>query len=114
MDEVDVDLVRDMLRYSEIAVRLLGSADAVEFSRDERTNLAVRHALQIVGEAASRISAKGRAEFWGVPWDKVVGMRHHLVHGYRQLRAEIVVRTVRESLPELIAALKDALKDQRQ
>lgn len=114
IDEVDLDLIRDMLRYSEVAIRLLGSADASEFSRDERINFAVRHALQIVGEAASRVSRQGRAEFPGIPWKKVVGMRHHLVHAYRQVRAEIVVRTVTEDLPGLVATLQRSLKDEGQ
>jgi uncharacterized protein with HEPN domain len=114
MDEVDLDLIRDMLRYPEAAIDLLGSADASELSRDVRTDLAVRHALQIVGEAASRISERGRSELPGIPWNKVVGMRHHLVHGYRQVRAEIVVRTIRESLPPLIESLTAALKEEGQ
>jgi uncharacterized protein with HEPN domain len=38
-------------------------------------------------------------------------MRHHLVHGYRQVRAEILAKTVREDLPELIATLRRSLKD---
>ena len=45
-----------MLRYAETATRLLGALDTSEFARDDRTYLAVWQALQIVGEAASRVS----------------------------------------------------------
>ncbi len=112
MDEVDLEFIRDMLRYSEVAVRLLGSAGAAELARDERTYLAVWHALQIVGEAAGRVSKAAQAELRNVPWSRIVGMRHHLVHGYRQVRTEILSRTVREDLPELIATLRRSLKDE--
>jgi uncharacterized protein with HEPN domain len=109
MDEVDLDLIRDMLRYSRTAIRLLGSASAETFAEDERTYLAVWQALQVVGEAASRVSPATRRELPGIPWSQVIGMRHHLVHGYRQVRAEIVVRTVREDLPLLAEALDSAV-----
>ncbi len=62
MDEVDLELIRDMLRYAEVATRLLGPADASEFARDDRTYLAVWQALQIVGEAASQVSKATQAE----------------------------------------------------
>ncbi len=41
-------------------------------------------------------------------------MRHHLVHGYRKVRAEILVKTVNEDLPDLIATLRRHLKDEGQ
>jgi uncharacterized protein with HEPN domain len=84
MDEVDLDLIRDMLRYSEVAIRLLGTMDSAEFKGDDRTFLAVWQALQIVGAAASKISRTTQRDLPSVPWSKVIGMRHHLVHGYRR------------------------------
>ena len=111
MDEVDLDLIRDMHRFSETATRLLGSASAEAFAADERTYLAVWQALQIVGEAAGRISRATQSELPEIPWSQVIGMRHHLVHGYRQVRAEIIARTVREDLPPLVRALEDALRN---
>jgi len=110
MDEVDLDLIRDMLRYSEAAIRLLGSADPSEFAGDERTFLSVWQALQIVGEAASKVSRTTQRELSGIPWSEVIGMRHHLVHGYRNVRPAIVAKTVRDDLPVLVGALQDALR----
>lgn len=114
MDEIDLELIRDMLRYSEVAVRLLGEVDVSELARDDRTFLAVWQAPQIVGEAASRTSKATHRALPDIPWSKVVGMRHHLVHGYRKVRPEIVAKTVREDLPPLIALLRIALEDERQ
>ena len=111
MDEVDLELVHDMLRNAETATRPLGSLGTSEFAHDDRTYLAVWQALQIVGEAASRVSKATQSQLPDVPWPMVIGMRHHLVHGYRQVRAEILARTVREDLPELIATLRRSLKD---
>ncbi len=110
MDDLDFELLRDMLRHAEIATKLLGPSGATELVADERSYLAIRHALQVVGEAASRVSEGGRMTLPEVPWSLVVGMRHHLVHGYRQVRAEIIVKTIREDLPGLVAALRRSLE----
>jgi uncharacterized protein with HEPN domain len=112
MNDLDLELLRDMLSHAEVVTRLLGSSDATYLVRDERSYLAIRHALQVVGEAASRISEQGRASLPDIPWSQVIGMRHHLVHGYRQVRAEIIVRTIREDLPGLIGLLRQALESQ--
>jgi uncharacterized protein with HEPN domain len=66
--------------------------------------------VQIIGEAATHVSAAARSELSEIPWAKVVGMRHRLVHGYQGIRAEIVVKTVRDDLPTLIASLRGALE----
>jgi len=41
----------------------------------------VRH-LQIIGEAARALPDETRKSIPDVPWSKVIGMRHILVHGY--------------------------------
>ena len=111
MDQLDIEFVRDMLRHAELAQSLAGTTGAAELMRDERTYLAVRHAMQIIGEAANQVSGEARAALPDVPWSRLVGMRHHLVHGYRGVRAEILVRTIRENVPGLIASLRRALGD---
>jgi uncharacterized protein with HEPN domain len=111
MNEYDREWLMDMLEYSNAAMRILGTADAGTLEQDETMFLAVCHAVQIVGEAASKVSPAGRAALPEVAWQEIIGMRHRLVHGYRARRAEIVVQTVTEDLPVLIAALERALKD---
>lgn len=114
MDELDRGRVLDMLHYARTAVRLLGSADPAALQADERTFLAVCKAIEIVGEAADQVSAATRSRFPQVPWADAIAMRHRLVHGYRSIRTDVVVRTVQTDLPGLIASLEGALKDQAQ
>lgn len=111
MDERDRDALTQMLRYSETAVDLLGERDADAVLAEPRTFFALSYVVQIVGEAASRVSAVMRTELPEVPWRQVVGMRHHLVHGYEDIDAEIIVSTVRQDLPPLIDSLAGALAD---
>jgi uncharacterized protein with HEPN domain len=112
MNDVDREWLKDMLEYARAAIRVLGTADAEALEMDERAFLAVSHAIQIVGEAASKVSPEGRVAFSSeIPWPKVVGMRHRLVHGYRVRSAELLVKTAREDLPALISVLAGVLED---
>ncbi|MGH6922904.1 MAG: HepT-like ribonuclease domain-containing protein [Propylenella sp.] len=103
-----------MLRYFERAVDFLGERDAEVVVADPRTFFALSYAVQIVGEAASRVSEAGRALLPGTPWRQIVGIRHHLVHGYEDIDAGILVGTVRQDLPPLIASLRSLLADETQ
>jgi uncharacterized protein with HEPN domain len=110
----DRDYLTDMLHCAEAAQRLLGSVDAEALVRNEEKFLAVAHALQNIGEAANRLSPDARARLSDVPWRRIIGMRHHLVHGYRTILPDVVVKTIRESIPSLIASLRRALEDDTQ
>lgn len=63
------------------------------------------HLLQIIGEAARRVSDEGRAAHPSIPWSAVVGMRHKVVHDYFGVDEDVVWNTARSELPSLITAL---------
>jgi uncharacterized protein with HEPN domain len=108
MNEFDRQWLIDMLESAREAVSLLGSRGPVELEVDRRTLLSVRLALQTIGEAATRVSPEGQADFPGIPWRKIIGMRHRLVHAYRTINITLIVDTVRNHLPPLIATLEEA------
>jgi uncharacterized protein with HEPN domain len=61
----------------------------------------VVHHLQIIGEAASKISEKFRKEHPKLAWGGMIGMRHVLVHGYFETNTNIVWKAVERDLPIL-------------
>jgi uncharacterized protein with HEPN domain len=61
----------------------------------------VIHHLQIIGEAASRISTEFREKHPEIAWGSMIGMRHVLVHGYFETDTEIVWKVVEHDLPDL-------------
>jgi uncharacterized protein with HEPN domain len=111
MNEVDREWLKDMLESAREAVSLLGARDATELDSDRRSLLAVIHSIVTLGEAAGHVSQQGQTELPGIPWKDVIGMRHRLVHGYRTRSTAIVVDTVRNHLPTLIATLEKARVD---
>ena len=70
---------------------------------------ALVHALQIVGEAAARLSAETKAASPGVPWANLIGMRHRLVHAYFDIDHNILWSTATEAAPALAMQIADVL-----
>jgi uncharacterized protein with HEPN domain len=72
------------------------------------------HYLQIIGEAASRISEEMQAQHSEVPWGQMIGMRHILVHGYFEVDLDIVWSAAQVNLVHLkeqITAILQPLGD---
>jgi uncharacterized protein with HEPN domain len=80
-----------------------------DFERDEVRQLAVLHLIQILGEAASRVSAAVREQHPELPWSRMVGMRNRIVHGYDHLDPDIVWTVATEDLEPVLAALERLL-----
>ena len=61
--------------------------------------------MEIIGEAASRISAETRAANPAVPWASIVAMRNRLIHACFDIDRNIVWKTVAEEIPPLLSLL---------
>ena len=68
--------------------------------------LALIKDVEIVGEAASRVSEESRTGLPGIPWSSVVAMRNRLIHAYFDIDLDILWQTVSEDLPELLVKLE--------
>ncbi len=80
-----------------------------DLERDTMLRLALVQLVQIVGEAAARVSEAGRAELPGLPWAQITGMRNRLVHAYFDVDRSILWDTVQLALPPLLNQIKDHL-----
>ncbi|MFH1144250.1 MAG: DUF86 domain-containing protein [Candidatus Eisenbacteria bacterium] len=111
MQRDDRVYLRHMLDMSRKARALASGKTIDEFAQDEVLRLALRHLIQIVGEAANQVSQDFRATNPEIPWDEIVGMRHRVVHDYMGIDEEIVWRTVVDDLPNLIRILEVKVGD---
>jgi uncharacterized protein with HEPN domain len=82
-----------------------------EFVEDGKTVRAVMRSIEVMGEAASKVSIEFRKEHPDVPWQKIIGMRNRLIHVYFDIDYSIVWQTVKENLPPLIEQLQSVLKN---
>src|SRR5262249_36873714 len=83
-----------------------------DLDTDQMLLFALVRAIEIVGEAASRISPETRAEMPDVPWPAIVSMRHRLVHAYFDINRDILWTTVTEAAPPVVQNLKKRLAEE--
>ena len=106
-----------MSREDEIRLRHMADAarEAASFAAgrtrgdlddDRQLVMALVKEIEIVGEAAARVSDAARERLPDIPWDELIGMRNRLVHAYFDVNLNIVWQTVQKDLPKLIALLE--------
>ena len=96
----------DMLLAARRAVRFAAPLTFSEFENDDLHQLAILKSVEIIGEAASRISEETKAGHPDIPWAEIIGLRNRLVHAYFAIQLDIVWQTVQEDLPPLIAQIE--------
>ena len=106
MPKDDLAYVGHMLDMSRKALALASGKEKADFDADEALQLALTHLLQIIGEAARRVSPEFRADHPEIPWPAIVGMRHKVVHDYFSVDFDIVWATVARKLPPLAEQLE--------
>ena len=104
--ERDDHALLDMLIAARKATRLVAGFSQDEFNNNEAIHIAATHFIQIVGEAARKVSRERRSTVTAIPWEKIVGMRHRVVHDYFNVRLPLVWDVVNHELPRLIDTLE--------
>ena len=99
-----------MADAAEQALAFVQGRRRADLDTDAMLRLALTRAVEIVGEAAAKVSDAGRTECRDVPWAQIVGMRNRLVHAYFDVDANILWDTVLLALPPLLAQLRAALE----
>ena len=109
-EERDPAHVWDMIEAARAIVEFTEDVGLEEFlaaGRDrEMTRLAVERELEILGEAARRVSSTFRSGHPEIPWKEIVGLRNLISHQYDKVNYAEIHGIVRERIPELIALLK--------
>jgi uncharacterized protein with HEPN domain len=102
----DLIYLARMLEMANAATNMATGKTIDELRGDQVLQLALTHALGIIGEAARHVSPVTKAELAAIPWDQIVGMRHRIVHNYFDISLDRVWDTVSQDLSPLIAALE--------
>ncbi len=96
----DNQLLHDIL---ESITEVLDTTPAtqVEFDANKLIGTYVLRHIQIIGEASWRLSQSLKNQHPHVPWKKIAGMRHVLVHDYFEVNWTRVYETARDHVPVL-------------
>ncbi len=102
-EEPDCGALWDILEAARNVQEFIDGVDAEEFERDKKTHFAVISQIQILGEAAKRLSMAFRKSHASIPWQQIAGMRDVLIHAYDQVDLKRVWSVATTSVPDLIA-----------
>lgn len=105
----DVVRITHMRDAAASALRFVEGRRRGDLDRDEMLLFALVRAVEVVGEAATKVSTEGRSEIPEIRWAAIAGMRNRLVHAYFDVDRDILWATVIDELPGLRDRLSQAL-----
>ena len=101
--------LRHMLDHATEAVALIRNRRRGDLDADRQLNLSLVRLLEVLGEAAARVSPALRENAPAIPWPEIVGLRNRLIHGYDDVDLDIVWSILCDDLPPLIVQLTTLL-----
>ena len=104
--ERDAAYLWDMLDAAKHVREFIAGVDWPAFQADELREAAVERMLEVIGEAARRVSTDFQAGHLEIPWSDIIGQRNVLAHEYAEVIPELVWKTASEDVPKLIEALE--------
>jgi uncharacterized protein with HEPN domain len=105
MQRDDSVYVRQMIDLARKAITKVAGKTRADFDGDEDLRYVLLHLVQIVGEAARRVSQEFQRRHLEIPWSDVIGMRHKIVHDYMDINERLLWEVVTTELPPLIERL---------
>lgn len=109
MDRADKIRIQHMIDAADEALKFAENKTIDDFRNNRMLVLSIVKDIEIIGEAASKISPSTKERFNDIPWKDIVGMRNRLIHGYFDVDIRVIKQTVDNDIPQLLAQLKDIL-----
>ena len=110
--ERDLGHIEDMILSARVVGTYLEEVRRADFLGNVQLQDAVIRRLEVVGEAAGRVSEEFRAQYPDIPWRQIIGMRNRMIHGYDSVDVHVVWETAYDYVPELLIQLEKLLRDQ--
>jgi uncharacterized protein with HEPN domain len=109
LDEDRIRL-RHMIDAAQAVLDFVAGRTRRDLADDRMLLFAILRAIEVIGEAAGKVTAGTRATAPRIPWQEIVEMRNHLIHGYFDINMDIVWNTATLEIPPLIADLRTVLE----
>lgn len=103
----------DMLNAAKMALEYVKGKSIGQFISDTQCQDAVIRRLEVLGEAANRVSEEFKKSNASIPWRSMVSMRNVVIHEYDGVDLNIIRNTVIHKLPELVAELEKILGEKK-
>lgn len=111
LEEADAAYLWDMLDASKTIQEFIKGVSFEQYAANRQLRFAAERALEIVGEAARRVSEDFRKAHPEIPWRRIIGQRNVLAHEYGEIKQDRVWTAATEGINDLIAALEPLVPD---
>ena len=95
----------DMRKAAQLIANFLQGITYATFSSDEMRQSAIERQLEIIGEAARRITPKFQQAHPEIPWRGIIGLRNILIHEYGEVKLDRVWLIASQRIPDLVGIL---------
>ena len=102
--------LHDMLDHSKEALTLMQGRTRSDLVSDRMLELSIVRLLEIVGEAANRVSPALKTRLPSIPWPQMISLRNRLIHGYDAVDLDILWEIIKCDVPQLIDDLETYLQ----
>ena len=113
MRKDDLIRLRHMLDAAREVVSFSQNETRASLDTERMLTLSIVKDLEIIGEAASKVTKKCREELPQIPWQNIVSMRNRLIHAYFDINLDIVWTTVIDDLPPLMSELEKIVESEK-
>jgi len=98
----DESYLLDILIASQDAIAFVEGLTYEDFLRSKLHQNAVIRPLEIIGEAAGKISNELKSSYPQIPWNLMIGMRNRLIHNYMDVDLQVIWDTIQNDLTPII------------
>ena len=95
-----------MIEAAEVAARFIAGRTRSDLETDQMLLFALVRAIEVIGEAPSKVSQSTRDTAPSVPWTQIAAMRNRLIHAYFDTDRDILWNTATQEVPALLANIR--------
>jgi uncharacterized protein with HEPN domain len=107
MHSPDAVRLRHIVDAAQEAIVFARDRTRADLDADRMLVLSLVKEIEIIGEAAFRLSQATRDRLSDIAWTDIIGMRHRLIHAYFDINLDILWQTIRHDLPPLLEQLQN-------
>lgn len=104
---------RHMLDAAQEAISFAKNKTRKDLDKNRMLSLSMVKSIEIIGEAASKVTDETKKRFPEIPWANMIAMRNRLIHAYFDIDLDVLWGTIADDLPPLIDALEKIISSEK-
>ena len=114
LSKKDAVRLQHMLEAARKALQFARGKSRADLDRDEQLMLSLVRLVEVIGEAASRVSRELQEQTPAIPWADIISTRNRLIHAYFAINLGLLWETIENDLPPLVKELEKIIGNEEQ